>query len=351
MPTDVPLGLKPLQVHETSWTPDDPGLKVTLNLCLDGCIVPCQDGSARIDKAGLVVLDGLLADADRQSILGTITEPDWDHQQGPPGPKWQRSTCDAAGRPRTWGLSPETLANFMQCQLPAKLELQSRLVKLYPEYQIVHMPADQIQGLSGAGNQPSALEESGQINQEGTPGHSSTPEVDCCPILANAAVEGDKFSWHVDADPINFFDRSPWVQNHGHYVNREPGKPLFVSMIVYLNAPWPREWDGETLVLDTGTDTGVIIRPKGGRVVLMDQDIVHRLSPPSWAAGGQPRYSLVWKLVFLPLHPGQRCSLHHPKWGKPTAFGSAALVEQTLANIRATGKRARKCDTEEEGQK
>jgi len=34
-------------------------------------------------------------------------------------------------------------------------------------------------------------------------------------------------------------------------------------------------------------------------VVLMDQDIVHRISAPSKTAPG-PRYSLVWKLVFWP---------------------------------------------------
>ena len=40
-----------------------------------------------------------------------------------------------------------------------------------------------------------------------------------------------------------------------------------------------------------------MVRPKSGRAVLMDQDILHRVSAPSSAAGGRPRYSLVWKLV------------------------------------------------------
>lgn len=30
----------------------------------------------------------------------------------------------------------------------------------------------------------------------------------------------------------------------------------------------------------------------------MDQDVLHRVSAPSSAAGGRPRYSLIWKLVW-----------------------------------------------------
>ena len=51
----------------------------------------------------------------------------------------------------------------------------------------------------------------------------------------------------------------------------QPGKPLFVSALVYLNGNWPMENDAETLAVDIETDTGVLIRPRPGRVVLMDQ--------------------------------------------------------------------------------
>lgn len=47
------------------------------------------------------------------------------------------------------------------------------------------------------------------------------------------------------------------------------------------------------------TDVGLVVRPKRYRAVLMDQDVLHRVSAPSAAAGGRPRYSLVWKLVSL----------------------------------------------------
>ena len=138
--------------------------------------------------------------------------------------------------------------------------------------------------------------------------------MDCCSLLANAAVAGDSFSWHVDAgegpscltllcipalarmrallhrlygshplhggcsciqpqvqypaspaarvcaDPSGFPD-SPWRERHGDYCNREPGQPYFVSLLLYLNAAWPREWDAETLFLDGQTDVGLVVRP------------------------------------------------------------------------------------------
>ncbi len=60
-------------------------------------------------------------------------------------------------------------------------------------------------------------------------------------------------------------------------MNLQPGKPLFVSVLVYLNASWPMEHDAETLAVDIDTDTGVFVRPKPGRIVLMDQ-VSHLLS-------------------------------------------------------------------------
>ena len=51
----------------------------------------------------------------------------------------------------------------------------------------------------------------------------------------------------------------------------QPWKPLFVSMLVYLNEEWPMEHDAETLAVDIDSDTGVFIRPRPSRVLLMDQ--------------------------------------------------------------------------------
>lgn len=45
------------------------------------------------------------------------------------------------------------------------------------------------------------------------------------------------------------------------------------------------------------------VRPKPGRAVLMDQDLLHRVSAPSPAAGGRPRYSLGPPFEAVWLHP------------------------------------------------
>ena len=55
----------------------------------------------------------------------------------------------------------------------------------------------------------------------------------------------------------------------------------------------------ERLCVVLQTDVGLVVRPKRYRAVLMDQDVLHRVTAPSAAAGGRPRYSLVWKLVSL----------------------------------------------------
>ena len=73
------------------------------------------------------------------------------------------------------------------------------------------------------------------------------------------------------------------------------------------------------------------------RAVLMDQDVLHRLSAPSAAAGGRPRYSLVWKLALTP-RPGvpaaqTACCIARPEWGRPTAFGSAAKLEEVVRQM------------------
>lgn len=73
--------------------------------------------------------------------------------------------------------------------------------------------------------------------------------------------------------------------------------------------------------------------------VLLDQDITHRLSTPSSAAG-RPRYSLVWKLVMFPKQPGGSCCTAKPEWGRPTYFGSAAHVERAVREVAAAADEA-----------
>jgi hypothetical protein len=53
--------------------------------------------------------------------------------------------------------------------------------------------------------------------------------VDCNQFVANAAVHGDHFSWHVDADPWTL-PHSTWTQRYGHYFNRVRHRPCRVDV-------------------------------------------------------------------------------------------------------------------------
>ena len=138
---------------------------------------------------------------------------------------------------------------------------------------------------------------------------------------------------------------SDWTAAFGRYVNREPGRPRLFSLLVYLNARWADEDDAETLMLDMPSGCGVLVRPQPGRVLLMDQDVVHRASMPS-ARAARPRFSLVWKLALLPCAPSRTAApatpaLARPQWGRPTAFGSAARADEVRAALAKEAVAAR----------
>jgi hypothetical protein len=76
-----------------------------------------------------VVLDNFLDEPTRSGLLDTITAPGW-QGPSPPEPKWERCTADAAERPPTWGLQSGVLSGLAAGDLPAQLEVQSRLCKL-----------------------------------------------------------------------------------------------------------------------------------------------------------------------------------------------------------------------------
>jgi hypothetical protein len=270
-------------------------------------------------------------------------------------------------------------------------QVHARLAALYPEYDIAHMPADAIQGHSPGCSADTWLDRGGDCGAPGAdPGARSgeprdaedraeaaadTPaslagrcagrgagsadggpgapdpgcrarssaggpteglahaRVRCAAFVGNAAAAGDAYAYHVDADPAAFPD-SPWRDRFGDYANGARGRPLLASLLVYLDAAWPRDWGAETLFLDGRADVGVAVAPRPGRAVLMDQDLLHRVSAPSPAAGRRPRYSLVWKLAFLPRAAGAAACLARPAWGPPVSLGSAAHVEQVKRALK-----------------
>lgn len=181
--------------------------------------------------------------------------------QAPPEDKWERETADSAGASRTWGLRDGVLRALGEAPSQAVLEVQSRLAKLYPEYDIVHMPAEHMQPSSGvaqgsadagldhcqrseaehctagsgctaaicagsdmgqercgagqgatarqssasepeADRAPSAAATGGcQQDNGGSAGQPDGAGVFCAQFVGNAPVAGDQFGYHVDADP------------------------------------------------------------------------------------------------------------------------------------------------------
>ena len=105
---------------------------------------------------------------------------------------------------------------------------------------------------------PAACMDSSREGVAGSHAGASVPAVHCAPFVGNAAAHGDAYTWHVDADPAAFPD-GRWRAAFGDYVNGDPGRPLFVSLLVYLVGAWPRAWDAETLFLDTQTDVGIVV--------------------------------------------------------------------------------------------
>jgi hypothetical protein len=85
--------------------------------------------SAAFHSCLQVVLDNFLDEPTRQGLLDAVTAPGW---QGPhpPDTHWARRTADAAQAAPTWGLQGHHLAALAAGDLPAKLEVQSRLCKL-----------------------------------------------------------------------------------------------------------------------------------------------------------------------------------------------------------------------------
>ena len=277
----------------------------------------------RSDVSAVVSLDGIVGDDLRAALLDAATEPGWPHAtaEAPPTPKWARETNDGIGAeasrdpagpqlrvpPTSWGLTETALEEIAE-SAPVRAFL-ARVGALYPEYHVRTMPADALEpdGIPGA---MSAARDGGESR--------------VAVAVANAAVHGDDFKWHLDMDPADLDPASPFAERYGVYVNRAKARPLFVSALVYLNgpAPWTPDLDAETLFLDPGTATGVFVRPAPGRVLLMDQDVLHRVSAPSRSAR-VPRYSLVLKLCLYPKDPETRPSILRPEWGEPVAFGTA----------------------------
>ena len=342
---------------EEAWRPSD--TICAMSLVMDHAVVPDpqawthvggtenEKSKTREDRSAVVVLDGIVGESLRAALLAEITEPGWNHLNAtaPPTSKWARDTNDGVNgdeedeedasssattfqeddedgdenthKKKSWGLTAESIETVKNSR--CSKTFLSRLASLYPEYAVRLMPCDALEPEGVPGGMSLMFGNGNDDDDDGEEGNSRIATV-----VGNAAVSGDQFQWHLDMDPGSLDASAPFTERFGRYVNRSFGRPLFVSALVYLNGPalWTPDMNAETLVLDPGTGTGVFIRPGPGRVLLMDQDALHRVSPPSRAAK-IPRYSLVFKLCFYPKDPETRPSLVRTEWGAPTMFGTA----------------------------
>ena len=140
------------------------------------------------------------------------------------------------------------------------------------------------------------------------------------PLVLNAVSPEDAplLSAHVDADPLRSDPDGEWARAFGLYRNRSTGGgggirdgtrrtfPLLATALLYLQ-DWPLDSHGETLFFDAeDTGLGLAVRPRAGRVVVSEQDVVHRIVPPKRSEkrkvkkNSSLRYSLVLKLALIP---------------------------------------------------
>ena len=256
----------------------------------------------------------------RAELLALLQEDgSWDPEAGPDPRYWERGTLtdvmdeggeggeDSEGGEGGWGVGAERLEALCSEELGPVVELQARLEAL-------------LQAANRGTCDVALCRMSSAVYGDAV-----------APMAANAPVAADDaglYGWHIDADPV-MLPPSPWTDVYGRTPNRAPGAPRFVSALVYLSPRWDDDWGAPTRFLDTPTGEELCVPPAPGRLILMDQDITHSVTPPHAAAGERPRYSLVLKLV---LHPADasgeseaRVQLADPAWGEPTAFGSAAV--------------------------
>ena len=290
-----------------------PGLSVVLHARLAGRLVPTEGagggGGMRVDRVSVAALDGLLSAADRAALLGALVceeEGEGGGEGGgvdpdtaclgpaPPAALWSRSAADFPGGPRSWGLTAATAARVgggggcgggwggapasPSPLRPALATYAARLAALFPGCDVSLMPAADMQ-VDGAG---------------GGGGGAA-----CCEaVMGTAAVAADAFAFHTDADPATLPAPTPWTAAYGRYANRDRAKPWLVTAVLCLNPVWDgAAWGGELRVVDEGGGgVGVLVCPAPGRLILMDQDATHCVTPPT-AAASAPRYALVWKLA------------------------------------------------------
>jgi hypothetical protein len=196
-------------------------------------------------------LDGVVDDALRRDLLSLLHGKKFDPERGVDGRVWEQGAFSdvVGGASSTWGLRSSSHARLLSDPPPPALrELEARLSKLLL-----------------------ALNDGASVTLCRMPEACFGPSVPSVGGNAPVAADADGgYSYHIDADP-SLLPPSPWLDVHGHYPNRCPGKPRFVTAVVYVNEAWGETWGAGTVFLDPPTEETVEVEVRPGRVVLMDQ--------------------------------------------------------------------------------
>jgi len=314
-----------------------------------------------LDASHLVVLDGIYTEGERRGMIEWLTglpwgtDPGdadvpaaarWTPADGPPG-RWARgAVADLAGGLRGgdddgaagWGLSAAALAELASpAPPPWMVSMQTRLSAVYPEFVVCLMPGD---AMEPGGDDGVAYDDDDDDGADDA-GSRGGRRLRLTSHVANwVASSAAAYDWHLDMDPscLDPWDGSPWAVHHGRYRNRDPRRPLLVSVLAYPQRDWPEGWAADTHFLDPGSRSGLVVRPCPYRLVVCDQDVPHRVGAPS-APGcadepgrrpeGRGRLSLVWKAALLPRAPrrdGGGWTLARPQWGPPLRLGTAGVA-------------------------
>lgn len=302
----VHFGTKISNENDCMYTP-------AFSIEIDGAetLVDQDSGETFWDTSSVVVFDNLVSDDLRKRLLHVVkgkSSDEWnDVEHGPDPNRWVRGGLSDIPDGKEdqdvlscWGLPVEAIEEICFEKHEAIQEFESILTKLFPQFVVSRLP-------------------------EAVYGECVSP------LTANAPVAGEEelYDYHIDGDPLQT-PPSPWTDVYGRYPNRSPGKPRFMSCILYLNDEWDGEkWGAPTKFYDPPTSESCEVLPQPGRCVFLDQDLGHTVTPPKAAAGKRPRYSLVWKLILHPKNENQDMtdlSNSSSSWPKPELFGSALKV-------------------------
>jgi len=334
---------------DDAWSPSD--ATPAVHSLIDGATVggPGEGAEERWDASSVVAVDGIVDAELRSRLLALMCGEGWDGEASADPAHWVAGalvdTLDGGDgddeavealdpvRGSGLGLRPSALERL--CAEPPDGETPAAVAELEGRIaSFLHHANAAARSGEGDGNDEGSSQGGGGVEAS-----EASPRVHVCrmaeacfgggvtPLAANAPTAADGascYSWHIDADP-RLLPPSPWTDVHGRYPNRSPGKPRFVTALVYLNAEWRwPEWGAATRFLDPPSGTVLSVPPAPGRVVLLDQDVSHAVSAPEEAAGhSRPRYSLALKLVLHPASEEAVPAIAYTEWGQPACVGSA----------------------------